>query len=81
MKKKMIFAFMALLLGCVGLWACSSRNDSESDLESQKGVIEEMTDKAAQKAINRIRTPLDKARTAANQEEDRMNDMDESLRD
>lgn len=79
MKKKMVFAVMALIFGCAGLFACSNSNEAES--EPQKGVIEQMTDKAAQKAINRIRSPLDKARSAANQEEDRLNDMDESLKD
>ena len=40
-----------------------------------------MTGEAAQKAINRIRTPLDKARAVADKEEDRLNDMDESVKD
>ena len=79
MKKWLISFVLTLFLSCAGLFSCSDNNKAES--EPQKGAIEKMTDQAAQKAINRIRTPLDKARSAANQEEDRMNDMDESLRD
>ena len=72
-------AAMVLFWGSTGLFACSNRNDAES--EAQKGVIEQMTDKAAQKAINHIRTPLDKARSAADQEQDRLNAMDESVKE
>lgn len=80
MTKKLIhYGAMIFFTACAGLLACSNSNEAES--EPQKGVIEKMTDKAAQKAVDRIRTPLDKARSAANQEEDRLNDLDESLKD
>ena len=79
MKNWMICAVIALLLGGAGLRACS--NDHETESEPQKGAIEQMTDKAAQKAIKRIRTPLNKARSAADQEEGRLNDMDEAVND
>ena len=79
MKKKIMVAAMALFCGCAVLFACSNNNEAES--EPPKGVIEQMTDKAAQKAINQIRTPLDNARSVADQEQDRLNDMDESIND
>lgn len=79
MKKWTMVAVMALFLGCAGLLACSNSHEAES--EPQKGVIEKMTDKAAKKAVSRIRSPLDKARSVAGQEEDRLHDMDESLND
>lgn len=68
-----MFLCGALLLGC--------SNDEDTETGSQKGMIEEMTDRAAKKAVNRIRTPLNKARSAASQEQNRLNDMDESLKD
>ena len=79
MNEKKLAIVMALFFGCTGFFACSNRDEAKS--EPQKGVIEEMTDKAAQKAINRIRTPLNKARSVAEQEEDRLSDMDQSLKD
>ncbi|MGD2096920.1 MAG: hypothetical protein PVG35_05020 [Desulfobacterales bacterium] len=77
MKKKMMVSVMALFLGGAGLFACSNSNEAES--EPQKGVIEQITHNTAQKAVNRIRTPLDRARSAANREEKRLNEMDESV--
>ncbi len=79
MKKKIMVAAMALSCGCAALFACSNNNEAES--EPPKGVIEQMTDNAAKKAVNRIRSPLDKARSVADQEQDRLNDMDQSLND
>ncbi len=78
MKKLIINSVIALLLGGAALIACS--NNQEAEQEPEKGVIEEMTDRAAKEAVNRIRTPLNKARSAADQEEERLNDMDESLK-
>lgn len=75
----MIYSVIALLLCSAAIFACS--NNTEAEAEPEKGVIEEMTDKAAKEAINRIRTPLNKARSAADQEEERLNDMEESLKD
>jgi hypothetical protein len=78
-KKLMTYSAIIFFVACAGLLACSNSNEAQS--ASQKGAIEKMTDKAAQNAINRIRTPLDKARTVADQEEGRFTDMDESLND
>jgi hypothetical protein len=61
------------------LFSCS--NDEDAETEPEKGMIEEMTHKAAKKAVNRIRTPLNKARSAADQKQDRFNHMDKSLND
>jgi hypothetical protein len=78
--KKMITDFVLVVFLCGALLlACS--NDKDAETEPEKGMIEEITHKAAKKAVNRIRTPLNKARTAASHEQDRLNDMDESLKD
>ena len=73
MKKMITSVVLAMFLCSALLLACS--NDMDTETEPQ------MTDRAAKKAVNRIRTPLNKARSAASQEQDRLNDMDESLKD
>ena len=79
MKKIFTYVVLAVVLCGAMFLACS--NDTGTETEPQKGMIEEMTDRAAKEAVNRIRTPLNKARSAASQEQDRLNDMDESLED
>ena len=79
MKKMMTYCVLALLLGGAGLLACS--NNKEAEAEAEKGRIEKMTDKAAKKIVNRIRTPINKARSVKDQQEDRLDNMDESLKE
>jgi spermidine/putrescine-binding protein len=79
MKKMMTYCFLGLFLGGAALLACSNNNEAES--EPEKGRIEKMTDKAAKKMVKRIRTPINKARSVKDQQEDRLNDMDESLKE
>ena len=75
----MTYCVLALFLSGAGLLACS--NNKEAEAESEKGRIEKMTDKAAKKMVNRIRTPINKARSVKDRQEDRLNDMDESLKE
>ena len=79
MKKMMTYCVFGLLLGGAVLLACSNNNEAEA--ESEKGMIEKMTDKAAKEMVNRIRTPINKARAVKDRQEDRLNDMDESVKD
>ena len=79
MKKMMTYCVLALFLSGAGLLACSNNKEAES--ESEKGRIEKMTDKAAKKIVNRIRTPINKARSVKDQQEDRLDNMDESLKE
>jgi hypothetical protein len=53
----------------------------KTESESEKGTIEKMTDRAAKEMVNRIRTPINKARSVKDRQEDRFNDMDESLKE
>jgi oligoribonuclease (3'-5' exoribonuclease) len=48
---------------------------------SSSFFFEKMTDKAAKEMVNRIRTPINKARSVKNRQEERLNDMDESLKE
>ncbi|MEA2083046.1 MAG: hypothetical protein U9O82_02165 [Thermodesulfobacteriota bacterium] len=60
MKKIFVFAAAATLFFGIGFTACSSGGDVEQ--EKGKGTIDKITDKAAEKAVDKIRTPIDKAR-------------------
>lgn len=79
MKKMMTYIVVALCLCGAGLLACS--NNTEAEAVSEKGAIEEMTDKAAKEVVNRIRTPINKARSVKVRQENRLDDMDESLKE
>ena len=81
MKKVMTYSVLALLFVSVALLTCSNNKEAESESESEKGTIEKMTDRAAKEMVNRIRTPINKARSVKDRQEDRLNDMDESLKE
>jgi hypothetical protein len=61
-----VFVFAALLSGTAFI-ACSDNTTAESG----KGTVETMTDTAAETALDRIRTPLEKAYAVKIQQEDR----------
>ena len=76
MKKMMLYCFLGLFLVSGTFFACSNKKEPEA----KKGAIEKMTDKTAKEVVDRIRAPIDKARSAAKQEEDRMKEMDDTLK-
>jgi len=55
---------------------CSKRGDQQVE---GKGAIEKMTDEAAETAVKKIRTPMDKARATQNLGDDRLEEMDRAL--
>ena len=77
MKKILLTSVIVMLLGGPALIACSNNKEAESE----KGTIEKMTDKTAKEVVNRIRTPIDKAQSVKNQQEDRLSDMEKSLKE
>ena len=56
---------------------CSQNSDGEA---GGKGRGEKLTDRAAKKAVKKIRTPQDKARAAAGLGEERAAEMDRAVR-
>ena len=62
--------FLIFSLGC-------SKN-GEQQIE-EKGAIEKMTDQAAETAVKKIRTPMDKARATQNLGDERTEEMDKAL--
>ena len=77
MKKFLPCTMVVLLLGNPAIFACSQNEEAEPE----KGVIEKITDQAADEVTNRIRTPIEKARSAANQQEERMQAIDDKLKE
>ena len=57
-----------------------SKNDEQPAVEiEEKGKIEQMTDKAAETGVKKIRTPMDKARATQDFGDDRLESMDKAL--
>lgn len=97
MKKKLIYSILVLFLGSAIFLACPNNKKAESEKGAtekiadktaekktatpEKGAIEKMTDKAAKEALDRIRTPIEKARSAQKQGEDRLSDIEKALKE
>jgi PBP1b-binding outer membrane lipoprotein LpoB len=63
---------MVLLLCLPFLSGCSDNKEKK-----EKSAIEQTTDKAAKEAVEMIKVPLDKAKTAAEQENNRSRRIEE----
>jgi len=73
--KRIIFHYtVAVLFTALCLWGCSPNGGEETE----KGAIRKMTDQVAHDLSHKMRSPIDKARAAKNQEEDRLNDLEET---
>ncbi|OEU48838.1 MAG: hypothetical protein BA872_01380 [Desulfobacterales bacterium C00003060] len=78
MKKLITFHLsIVFVLFCISFSACSK----DEGAESEKGTIEKMTDHAADVVVDKIRTPMEKARSVKDLEEKRMRGVDEALID
>ena len=75
MKKTLSYFFIGLILLSGAFWGCSDKKEPPSE----KGAIRQMTDEVAKEAVNQIRTPIDKARSAAKQQEDKNKQLDDAL--
>ena len=74
MKQIFLRVTVALLFTTLCLWGCSSNSGEESE----KGAIRKMTDQVAHDLSHKMRNPIDKARAVKDQEEDRLNDLEET---
>lgn len=77
MKKILLYPAIVLFLFCATFFACSN----DGDKEPEKGRIEKMTDKAAKEIVDHIRTPIERARSVKNIEEERQNAVEENLKE
>lgn len=58
---------------------CSRNDAQQAQSVEEKGQIEQMTDEAAEEAVKKIRTPINKARSTKDLGDDRMETMDKAL--
>lgn len=77
-KKHKFFILPAVILLFFMAFAGCSKQDDEQAVE-EKGRIEKMTDEAADQAVKKIRTPIEKARDTGNLGDQRMEEMDRVL--
>ena len=75
MTKKLLYFTIALLFAGMSLWGCSS--DTEG--ESEKGAIKQMTDQVAKDLVHQIRSPINKARAVKEREEERLKDQEDTV--
>ena len=61
--------------------ACTKNDEQQSDISKEKSTIDQMTDQAAEKAVKKIRTPLDKARATKDLGDDRLEEMDKAVQE
>ena len=57
MEKTLIYIFVSMLFSILIFSACS-----KEDVEPEKGIIEEFTQRTGREAAENIKSPLDKAR-------------------
>ena len=74
MTKILFHITVVVLMAGLSLWGCSS-NSEEAD---EKGAIREMTDEVAHDLSRRIKDPINKARAARNQEEGRLDELEDT---
>jgi len=77
MKRVLSYCLIGVMMLSGVFWGCSDKK--EPALEN-KSVIKKMTEETAREAINQIRTPIDKARSVAQQQEDKAKEMDDALK-
>ena len=73
--KNLLRILLASLILCASLASCSSDKDKE-----EKGVIEQGTDKVAHEAVQAIKTPQEKAKIAAGQEDSHAKQIEEQTK-
>ena len=77
MTKKLICITRVLIMVGVSLLACSGNSDDDSE----KGAIRQMTDQVADEMVHKMRSPIDKARAARDQGEEHIGELEEAVED
>lgn len=77
----LILGVVAIGLALVLQSGCTKNDEQLAEKIEEKGKIEQMTDEAAEIAVKKIRTPLDKARATQGFGDDRLESMDKALQE
>jgi hypothetical protein len=74
MKSVKIVTMILVFVVLIGGGACSNQEADE------KGSVDEITTKAAKAVVDRIRSPIDKAKATKSIGDERMKEMDKALK-
>ncbi len=81
-KKSLYYFFGVAAIGLVFVVyqaGCTKNDEQQAGEIEAKGRIEQMTDETAEKAVRKIRTPMDKARNTQNLGDERLESIDKAL--
>lgn len=80
-KKSLYYFLGTVTLGSILIFqaGCTKNDEQQAGEIEEKGMIEQMTDETAEKAVKKIRTPMDKARNTQNLGDERLESMDKAL--
>ena len=77
MKRAVLWFAIFSVVFCIGFSACSKGEDEKAE----KGAIDRMTDEAADRIVQEIRTPMEHARSVQELTKERARTFDESLKE
>ena len=81
MNKKNPYYFLGAAILCFLLVLPAGCSKNEEPQVEEKGRIDKMTDQAAETAVKKIRTPMDKARATGNLGDERQEEMDKVMQE
>jgi hypothetical protein len=76
MKKILSYCLIGVVLVSGAFYGCSDKKEPAPE----KGAIQKMTEDTARQAVDRIRTPIDKARSVAQQQEEKDKEVDDAAK-
>jgi hypothetical protein len=76
MIKILAYCLIGVVLVSGAFYGCSDKKEPVPE----KGAIQKMTEETAKEAVKQIRTPIDKARSVAQQQEDKAKELDDALK-
>jgi hypothetical protein len=76
MKRILSYCLIGVMMLSGAFWGCSDKKEPAFE----KGAIKKITEETAREAVNQIRTPIDKARSVAQQQEAKAKEMDDALK-
>lgn len=77
MRRLLIYSALTFAVCGIAFSACSK----EEHGKTEKGRIEEMTDEAADVIVDRMKTPIERARSVDEMARERIKGMDEATKD
>lgn len=74
MIKVLAYGLIGAILLSGAFWGCSDKKEPPAE----KGAIQKMTEEAGKEAVKQIRTPIDKARSVAKQQEEKNKEVEDA---